>query len=168
MFQGTCITLPQKVNVLLCPIVRHLGLNEQKKFYKLTTPPTEPLAYPNQTTNLLQAVPFPLLNQPSAKVVLRSALRPDLDEQSWLIRYLSMVQRNKNLVKKTLKSRNYQPFTNYLDYAELLKSFRDEQSKSIVSFTLPGTVSNFANISAGSLSVLLSIHSVVCVAEKNL
>ena len=146
-FEETCIALPQKVKMRLCPTERRLGLNEQREFYKLTTPPSQPLAYPNQTTNLLGVVPFPLLNQSSSKVVLRSAIRSDLAEKSWLIRYLAMSKRNKVLVKKTLESGKNQPFTNYLDYAQLLKGFRDEQPKTIHLFKLPGMVRNFINIS---------------------
>jgi hypothetical protein len=149
IFQGTCIALPHKVNALLCPISRQRGLTEQKKFYELTTPPSKPLAYPDQTKNLLEAVPFPLLNQSLAKLVSRSALRPDLSEQNWLILLLSTNERIRVLAKKTLESENLQPFTNYSDYAQLLKRFRDEQSKSIRSFKLPGTVSNFVHNSGG-------------------
>ena len=129
----------------LCPTARHLVLNEEKEFYKLTTPPSQPLAYLNQTTNIFEVLPFPLLNQSSLKVVLRSGLESDLAEQSWLIRYLGMIRRNKVLVKNVKKALIFeknQPFTNYLDYAQLLKRFRDEQSKTIVSLELPGTVSN--------------------------
>ncbi len=141
--QETCIVLPQKVKTvppLMCPLARHIRLIEQKNFYKLTTPPKQPLAYPNETTNLLEAVRFPLLNQPFINVVLRSALLPELDEQKWVIRYLAMAQRNKVLAKKI---GNGQTFTKYSDYAQLLKSYREEQPKSIISFQIPGVVSIF-------------------------
>jgi hypothetical protein len=129
--------LPQRANRFWCSSKRHAKLAEQNNFYKLTTPPSEPLAYPNQTTNFLEAVTFPLLNQPSIKLLLRSASVPELAELQWMIRYLSISQRNQLLVKTT---ENLQPFTTYSEYAQLLKAFRDEQSKTIASFPLPGTV----------------------------
>ena len=136
--------LPQRANKD-CSIARRVKLVAQNSFYKLTTPPRKPLAYPNQTTNLLEAVPFPLLNQPSVNVLLRSALVPELGELEWLIRYIGMLQRNRDLVKNATESGNRQPFTTYSDYAQLLKNIRDEQSKSIVSVTVPATVRNFNN-----------------------
>ena len=135
--------LPQRANIFRCSIVRQAKLAVQNDFYKLTTPPSKPLAYPNQTTNLLEAVPFPLLNQPSVNVLLRSALVPELGELEWLIRYIGMAQRNKGLVKNAIESGNRQPFTTYSDYAQLLKNIRDEQPRSIVSVTVPATVRNF-------------------------
>jgi hypothetical protein len=145
ILQGTCIALPQKVpqqigKRRICPAKRLLKLVEQNIFYKLTTPLSEPLIYLNETTNLFEAVPFPLLNQPSSKVVLRSVLSPTLDEQKWVIRYLGMAQRNTKLVEKTMEPENLQPFTKYSDHGQLLKSYREEQSKPIISFKIPGLV----------------------------
>ncbi len=131
--------LSQKVHLFMCPLARHVSLVEQKEFYKLTRPRSEP----SQTNSLLEAVPFPLLNQPPLNVVLRSILLPDLDEQGWVIRYLGMNQRNAGLVVKTMESGNGQPFTKYSDYAQLLESYRAEQSKSLISFQVPGLVSIF-------------------------
>ena len=150
--------LPQRANIFRCSIVRQVKLAVQNDFYKLTTPPRKPLAYPNQTTNLLQAVPFPLLNQPSVNVLLRSALVPELAELEWLIRYVGMAQRNKVLVKKTIEFGNRKPFTTYLDYAQLLKNIRKKQPKGIVSITIPGTVRNFTIIlgAYGCIPVLAS------------
>jgi hypothetical protein len=148
ILQGTCIALPQKVpqqigKRRMCPVARFFNLVEQNIFYKLTTPVSEPLIYPSETTDLFKAVPFPLLNQPSHNVVLRSVLTPNLHEQGWVTRYLGMVIRNKILVGKTLDPKNLQPFTKYSDYAHLLKSHREEQSKPIISIKIPGLVSSF-------------------------
>ncbi len=103
--QATCIVLPQKVNPLTCPILRHALLLKQKLFYKLTTPPSKPLAYPSQTTNILEAVPFPLLNQHPITLLLRSLLLPGLGEQKWLPRFLGSTVRNQGLAKKNNTSR---------------------------------------------------------------
>ncbi|CAB4030614.1 arachidonate 5-lipoxygenase-like, partial [Paramuricea clavata] len=144
----TCIALPQKVpqqigKRRMCPAKRLFNLVEQNIFYKLTTPLSEPLIYLNETTNLFEAVPFPLLNQPSSKVVLRSVLSPTLDEQGWVIRYLGMAQRNTKLVEKTMEPENLQPFTKYSDHGQLLKSYREEQSKPIIAFKIPGLEQTF-------------------------
>ena len=140
--QATCIVLPQKVNPLTCPILRHALLLKQKLFYKLTTPPSKPLAYPSQTTNILEAVPFPLLNQHPITLLLRSLLLPGLGEQKWLPRFLGSAVRNQGLAKKTIQAGK--TFTKYSDYAQLLRSYRAEQPKSLISFKFPGLVSIFS------------------------
>jgi hypothetical protein len=143
-FQGTCIGLPQKVNKALCPLKRRLHLWEQNWFYKLTTPRRNPLAYPNQTKNLMEAVPFPLLNRGSVAIIIRSAFKSELSERGWLIRYLGMASRNRNLAKKSSESN----CTTYANYAQLLTRFRNKESKSLIeaSFKLPFLVSKLLNI----------------------
>ena len=142
--------LPQDVNKfpLMCPLQRHADLVLENLFYKLTTPPENPLEYPAETSNILEAVPFPLLNQPSEKVLLRSALQPRLNETEWLIRYIGMSTRNGALAKKTVENPDIKPFTDYADYAQLLKSFRDEQSKDLISLQIPGVVRTFTHFLA--------------------
>ena len=71
-------------------------------------------------------------------MVLRSISRPKLDEKEWVIRYLGMAQKNQKFTEE--KKKELQPFTEYSDYALLLKSYRDEQSKNILNFQIPGTV----------------------------
>ena len=136
--------LPQDaIKNQMCPLRRAVDLAIEKGFYKLTTPLEKPLAYPNETTNLLEAVPFPLLNQPSEKVLVRSALKLRLQETQWLIRYVGSLARNNQLVKNTLENPNTKPFTDYSDYTQLLKSYREEQSKDLVSIKIPGVVRTF-------------------------
>ena len=132
--------LPQK-SPYTCRLRRRVDLGLENLFYKLTTPSDKPLAYPNETSNVLKAVPFPLLNQPTERLILRSALVPRLEETGWLIHYLGMAVRNRQLVKKTLENPNSKPFKKYSDYAQLLKSYRAEQSKDLISFKIPGVVS---------------------------
>ena len=145
IFLETCIVLPQHVNKFsfMCSLQRRIDLNLENLFYKLTTPSDKPLAYPKETSNVLKAVSFPLLNQPTDKLLLRSALKPRLREAGWLIHYLGMTRRNRELIKKTLENPNIQPFTNYSNYAQLLKSYREEQSKDLVSIKIPGVVRIF-------------------------
>ena len=57
--------------------------------------------------------------------------------------YLGMLVRNKQLVKNTLENPNAKPFTDYSDYAQLLKNYREEQSKDLASIKIPGVVRTF-------------------------
>jgi hypothetical protein len=110
-------------------------------FNKLTKPLSEPLSYPDKTKDLSKAVPFPVLNQPPAKVIARSALVPFLHELDWLVHYLSMVARLKIDVAKRIAPGNQKPLKTYWDYAQLFETMRKEQANSIVSFKIPFTVS---------------------------
>ena len=129
----------------MCLIKRLADLALQRSFYKLSTPLDPPLHYPNQTQNVLEALPFPLLDQSSKKVILRSLFTPELDEKNWIIRYLGMANRNEELLKSILKTENYQVFTKYSQYAKLLETFREEQPKDLKAFKIPGTVSLLGN-----------------------
>jgi hypothetical protein len=110
-------------------------------FNKLTKPLSEPLSYPDKTKDLFKAVPFPVLNQPPAKVIARSALVPFLHELDWLVHYLSMVARLKIDVANRIAPGKQEPFKTYWDYAQILKTMREEQAKPIISFKIPFTVS---------------------------
>ncbi|XP_028401888.1 arachidonate 5-lipoxygenase-like [Dendronephthya gigantea] len=133
----TCIALPQDVQKfplrLTCAPKRKINLGLQKRFYKLTKPLDEPLSYPNQTKNLLEAVPFPLLDQPSVNVLLRSITSSD--ESGWVIRYLGMAKRNEKMAEETKKT--LPEFTTYSDYDKLFKEYLKVQPQPLVSLKIP-------------------------------
>ena len=125
----TCITLPQDTPAA-CHLLRKTRLAKEEKFYRLTSPPENPKIYPSETTNIHEAVVFPLLNKTSAVLIIKSVLSPTLKERGWVLRYLGMGLRNKLISYKSLTPGHLVAFTNYSDYGDLLKFYRDKQKVS--------------------------------------
>lgn len=129
----TCITLPQDT-LFFCKALRKTRLELQQKFYRLTSPQEHLKKYPSETTNVLEAVAFPLLNQTSAKVVARSVLSPTLHETDWVLHYIGMSLKNKLISSKSLTPGFLKAFTSYSDFANLLDVYRERQQDPLLGF----------------------------------
>ena len=129
-FSETCIVLPQFANKQMCSLRRRESLKARRQFYVLSKPSNPPKRFPDESRNLIECVSYPLLNQPSPKVLGRSFADPGLVERKWLLSYLGMSIWNQILTRKN-NAKKLQYTTND-DYSNLLETFRSSQLKGVV------------------------------------
>jgi hypothetical protein len=102
--------------------------------YRLTSPLENPPDFPKETSNLIEAVATPLLNQPAALVVVNSLINglKTYDIKSpftltWPFVWLGNAQRNKQLSLKYLAPGNVPDLSTYDGYADFFEEYRDKQ-----------------------------------------
>jgi hypothetical protein len=102
--------------------------------YKLTSPLKNPPEFPTETNNLIEAVAAPLLNQPSALVVVNSLIEGFKTYNirnpftlTWPFLWLGNALRNKQLSLQYLAPGNVPNLTTYDGYAAFLDEYREKQ-----------------------------------------
>jgi hypothetical protein len=102
--------------------------------YKLTSPLENPPEFPTETNNLIEAVAAPVLNQPSALVVVNSLIEGFKTYNirnpftlTWPFLWLGNALRNKQLSLQYLAPGNVPNLTTYDGYAAFLDEYREKQ-----------------------------------------
>ena len=102
--------------------------------YKLTSPLENPPEFPSETSNLIEAIATPVLNQPAALVVVNSlingfkaySIKKPLT-LTWPFLWLGNALRNKQLSVQYLAPGHVPNLTTYDGYANFFKEYRDKQ-----------------------------------------
>ena len=102
--------------------------------FKLTSPSKDPPEFPTKTNNLIEALATPVLNQPSALVVLNSLIEGfktyDIKTPftlTWPFLWLGNALRNKQLASQYLAPGHVPNLTTYEGYATFLDQYREKQ-----------------------------------------
>ena len=102
--------------------------------YKLTSPLENPPEFPTETSDLIEAVAAPVLNQPAALVVVNSLINGfkayNIKKPltlTWPFLWLGNSLRNKQLSGHYLAPGNVPNLTTYDGYAAFFKEYRDKQ-----------------------------------------
>ena len=102
--------------------------------FKLTSPLENPPEFPTETNNLIEAVAAPVLNQPSALVVVNSLIEGFKTYNirnpftlTWPFLWLGNALRNKQLSLQYLAPGNVPNLTTYDGYAAFLDEYREKQ-----------------------------------------
>ncbi|CAB4021080.1 arachidonate 5-lipoxygenase-like, partial [Paramuricea clavata] len=102
--------------------------------YKLTSPLENPPEFPTETNNLIEAIAAPVLNQPSALVVVNSLIEglktyniKNPFTLTWPFLWLGNALRNKQLSLQYLAPGNVPNLTTYDGYAAFLDEYREKQ-----------------------------------------
>ncbi len=102
--------------------------------YKLSSPSENPPEYPTGTTNLIEAIAAPVLNQPSSLVVVNSLIEglktyniKSPFTLTWPFLWLGNALRNQQLSLGYLAPGNVPNLTTYDGYAAFLDEYREKQ-----------------------------------------
>ena len=106
--------------------------------YKLTSPLENPPEFPTETSNLIEAVATPVLNQPAALVVVNSLINGfkafNIKKPftlTWPFLWLGNALRNKQLSVQYLAPGNVPDLSTYDGYATFFKEYRDKQKENL-------------------------------------
>ena len=131
---GTVYTYSMSGKLKKCFHLDVVKIVAKHLLFKLTSPSEDPPELPTKTNNLMEAPATPVLNQPSALVVVNSLIEGlktyDIKTPftlTWPFLWLGNALRNKKLASQYLAPGHVLNLTTYDRYATFLDKYREKQ-----------------------------------------